>query len=227
MILLLRSKSSGWTLRGFVTWIRSTFRPRGFHLTVEQSVRARQILTLPNTSATQIIRVPKDIPPRKERKMGVSIFGSRWRSNFNGQSVLLIVLGTAACSKSGGVGSGATPNPTTPDVPSAETAPNSGPAALDGVWVGVSPAGMRTVLSLNSSKRTLDFGVPRQCSLELEDPVGDATQYTLGVRRSDGGYCDKLLDGTVVVKGEARLRNISCTLKTRDSQTIESIELHR
>jgi hypothetical protein len=100
-------------------------------------------------------------------------------------------------------------------------------AALVGQWSGTilvqnRPIPLKldvTSTALGAPSGSLHYGVPRSCQLELEYSGPAEAKYFFSFKRSNGGYCDQLIDGAIVVG--ARGDGLGFATMKRDGAELE------
>jgi len=100
----------------------------------------------------------------------------------------------------------------------------------DGVWTGETSGASSSVvtLTLQAAKRTLRYGSPRSCVLDLEAPTttpNDGRKFA--IISSSGVPCDKFVMGKLLLQAAGQGEELSYEVTDSNNKTVEKGQLHR
>jgi hypothetical protein len=76
--------------------------------------------------------------------------------------------------------------------------------SFSGEWFGASGQsgdGPAVTLTIEDTKSNIHYGSPRNCQIDFERPtLHTDTQFKAAVDNSNGGWCDRLFNGHILVK---------------------------
>ncbi len=102
--------------------------------------------------------------------------------------------------------------------------------SIQGVWTGTAPepSYASITLTVKPNERKLRYGSPRSCELTLEEPRNaDDDTLIFGVSASSGGWCDRLLMGSISVRADIEIDSLIYVVKDHSGKVLEEGKMRR